>query len=511
MRKTRLSFSAALTFPAQAWSVEPTGIDARIDSMVAPVVEKLGAILFWNPFGPAGLNLGLEAENVSFILLWLLFGAIFFTVSLGFINFRRFGHAVALTMGRYRAAGSGQLTHFQALCTALSGTVGLGNIAGVAVAISAGGPGATLWMMLIGLLGMSSKYAECLLGVQYRKVDANGKVYGGPMHYLSEGLARRNLAPLGKMLAALFALMCIGGSLGGGNMFQANQVFQLSVRQFESLEGHGAMLGLGLAFVVGLVIIGGITRIADVTKRVVPFMFLVYACGALYVIGINIDKLGLAFGMIINGAFDPGAMKGGVLGVLLIGAQRAAFSNEAGIGSASIAHSAVRTKDSVTEGSVAMLEPFVDTVCICTLTALVLIFSGYATDMQGLEGAALTSAAFASVVPWFDKILLVVVWMFAFSTMLAWSYYGLQSWNYLFGRHAGKPIVELSYNMMFLIFIVIGAASAFGSVLEFADMMIISMAFPNILGLLLLNGEVRALTRDYYRRLKEGRIDRASN
>ena len=483
------------------------GIDQRIDALFTPIVERLAAIFFWDPFGPKGLNLGLEAEKMSFILLWLLFGAVFFTLALKFINFRHFGHAVALTMGRYRSSGNGQLTHFQALCTALSGTVGLGNIAGVAVAISVGGPGAMLWMMLIGLLGMSSKYAECLLGVQYRKVDANGKVYGGPMHYLSEGLARRNLAPLGKILAVLFALMCVMASIGGGNMFQANQVFLLSSGQFEGLQGHGAMLGLVLAALVGLVIIGGITRIAEVTKRVVPFMFAIYMVGALYVVGVNIDKLGWALHLIIDGAFGSESVKGGVLGVLLIGAQRAAFSNEAGIGSASIAHSAVRTEDAVTEGSVAMLEPFIDTVCICTLTALVLIFSGYATDMRGLEGAALTGAAFASVVPWFDKVLLLVVWMFAFSTMLAWSYYGLQSWNYLFGRHAGRPMVEYSYKLMFLFFIVVGSASTFGSVLDFADMMIIGMAFPNIFGLLILNGEIRELTRDYYDRLQKGRIE----
>lgn len=484
-------------------------LDQRIDSWFEPVVNWLNIVLFWDPVGEYGIvDLGLDAQ-LPFVLLWLIVGALFFTFYLGFINLRGFAHAVDLLRGGYsKKTDPGQLTHFQALSSALSGTVGLGNIGGVAVAISLGGPGATFWMILAGFLGMSLKFAECTIGVKYRSLDAGGRVFGGPMHYLSRGLAERGYARLGKVLAVWFALMCVGGSLGGGNMYQINQAYTLSAEEMDFLQGRGFWFGVFWSFLVGVVIIGGVQRIAQVAKRVVPVMCLVYIVAAVWVIGLNIDRVDEAFAAIVRGAFDPDAMRGGVLGVLIIGVQRAVFSSEAGIGSAAIAHSAVRSKEPVSEGTVALLEPFIDTVVICTMTALVLIFAGYATGHTDMGGVELTSAAFSSVLPWFQWVLLFVVWCFCFSTMLVWSYYGLQAWNYLFGRLSGTAVVELSYKLLFLACIVVGSASTLKNVLGFSDLTIVSMSLPNIVGLMLLSGEVRAAMKDYYRRLRAGTVPR---
>jgi alanine or glycine:cation symporter, AGCS family len=398
------------------------------------------------------------------------------------------------------------VSHFQALVTALSGTVGLGNIAGVAVAVTTGGAGATFWMIVAGLLGMSSKFVECTLGVKYRKINEDGEVSGGPMYYLSKGLSLQGKAGLGKVLAIVFALLCVGGSFGGGNMFQSNQAFvQLSgIEQFSFLKGNGVWFGIVLAFLVGFVIIGGIKSIANVTDKIVPFMVGIYVLSALIIIGINISHIGDAFMQIIDGAFSPDAALGGVIGVMIVGFQRAAFSNEAGVGSASIAHSAAKTDEPVSEGIVALLEPFIDTVVVCTMTALVLIFTGYASDTQGLEGAQLTSAAFeSSLGSWSKMVLGFAAVLFAFSTMISWSYYGLKSWTYLFGTSKASDYI---YKGLFLCFIVVGAASSLGAVMDFSDMMVLGMAFPNILGLYFLCKEVKFDMRDYFERIKSGAI-----
>lgn len=482
-------------------------LDERIDSWFAPIVEWLEAVLFWDPVGPHGLIDLQLGTTIPFVLLWLTIGAVFFTVYLGFINVRGFRHAFALLRGGYsRRSDPGELTHFQALSSAVSGTVGLGNIAGVAVAVSLGGPGATFWMILAGFLGMSLKFAECTLGVKYRVVDAQGRVFGGPMYYLSTGLTQHGYGVLAKVLALMFALMCVGGSLGGGNMFQVNQAYRLTALEFDVLDNHGFWFGVAWALVVGSVIIGGIRRIAEVAKRIVPMMCMVYISVALVIIVYNIERFGEAMHLIISGAFTPSAVEGGIIGVLIVGLQRAAFSSEAGIGSAAIAHSAVRSKEPVSEGTVALLEPFIDTVVICTMTALVLIFTGYATGGGELEGVELTSAAFSSVFPWFKWVLLFVVWCFCFSTMLVWSYYGLQSWNYLFGRFAGTASVEMSYKLLFLFCIVLGSASTLNTVINFSDMTIIGMSLPNVIGLMLLSKEVRTEMRHYYQRLRKGTI-----
>ena len=394
------------------------------------------------------------------------------------------------------------MSHFQALATALSATVGLGNIAGVAVAITVGGPGATFWMIVAGLLGMSSKFVECTLGVKYRVVNENGEVSGGPMYYLKNGLAKYGLANLGKVLAVIFAILCIGGSFGGGNMFQANQAYAQLSGQFPMLQGNGPMFGFLLAVLVGTVIIGGIKSIAKVTEKIVPFMAGLYILAASIIIVINFGQIGAAFAMIIEGAFAPSAAFGGFIGVLIQGFRRAAFSNEAGVGSASIAHSAAKTNQPVSEGIVSLLEPLIDTVVICTMTALVIIITGF-SGVQGIEGAQLTSAGIWKCNFWFPYVLVIAIFLFAFSTMISWSYYGLKSWTFLFGSSKKS---EITYKLIFLIFIIIGSSVSLGAVIDFSDMMILAMAFPNILGLLILSKEVKIDMKEYFSKIKTGAI-----
>ncbi|MDT0686812.1 amino acid carrier protein [Autumnicola psychrophila] len=444
-----------------------------------------------------------QSNDIPFIVVWLIFGAAFFTIRMGFINFRGFKHALELARGKYDDPDApGSITHFQALTTAVSATVGLGNIAGVAVAVSLGGAGATFWMIIAGLLGMSSKFVECTLGVKYRFINSEGRIFGGPMNYLRYGLEKRNMRGLGKFLAGFFAILGIGASFGGGNMFQANQSFEILEGQFSWLAGNGFWFGIVVAMLVGVVIIGGIKSIANVTGKVVPFMAGVYVLGALIVIGINIENIGPAFSAIFDGAFSPSALKGGVIGVMIVGFQRAAFSNEAGVGSAAIAHSTAKTNNPPSEGFVALLEPFIDTVVVCTLTALVLIFTGM-HEVEGIGGAQLTSEAFASVISWFPYVLSLAVFLFAFSTMISWSYYGMRSWTYLFGK---SKKTELVYKLLFLVFVVLGASVSLGAVLNFSDMMILAMSFPNIIGLYIMSGEVRTDLKEYFRKLKAGEL-----
>ena len=505
-------------------------LSEKINDVFVPIVDAMGSVLNFAPLSAIGVhdpvirdeqgnpmvdeNGEVRSSPIPFIVIWLIVGAIFFTVFMRFINIRGFKHSIDILRGKFdNPDNPGEVTHFQALTTALSATVGLGNIAGVAIAITVGGPGATFWMIIAGLLGMSSKFVECTLGVKYRKIDKDGVVSGGPMYYLSEGLKKRNMKGLGLVLSFIFAILVIGGSFGGGNMFQANQAFAQLALMAPSLSGYGAYFGIILAVLVGIVIIGGIKSIARVTDKIVPIMALLYVGAALVIIIMNIDKTGEAFGLIINGAFSPSAMKGGFIGVLILGFQRAAFSNEAGVGSAAIAHSAVKTDEPISEGFVSLLEPFVDTVVICTMTALVIIFTGQYNNPLGLEGAQLTSQAFGTVMTWFPYVLVVAIFLFAFSTMISWSYYGLKGFDYLFGNilektFGNRRIADTIFRIIFLGFIVVGASSTLGAVTDFSDMMILSMGIPNILGLIIMAPEVKADLTDYVKRVKSGAIKR---
>lgn len=502
-------------------------VSQRIDRAFTPLVDFLSDILFWDPFSSVGIydkqvyddnGKPLIDENgnaveapLKLIVLWLIFGGTFFTIFMRFINVRGFKHAINLVRGKYDKPGAkGEVTHFQALTTALSATVGLGNIAGVAIGITIGGPGATVWMVLAGLLGMSSKFVECTLGVKYRKINEVGEVSGGPMYYLKYGLKKKNMGFLGIVLAFLFAVLTIGGSVGGGNMLQANQAFKQFESFFPAMANHGAWYGVGMAFFVGLVIIGGIKSIARVTSKIVPVMAILYVGAALVIIGMNISQTGEAFRLIFEGAFSAEAMKGGFVGVLIYGFQRGAFSNEAGVGSAAIAHAAAKTNEPVSEGIVALLEPFVDTVVVCTMTALVIIFTGF-HDTAGLEGVQLTSAAFGSALSWFPVLLLIAVNLFAFSTLISWSYYGLKGFDFLVGGWGQKlfgtrKVTNVIYQLFFLFCIVIGASSDIMAVMNFSDMMVLAMAFPNLVGLVILAPEVSRDLKSYMSRLKSGKI-----
>jgi len=479
------------------------GIDARIDEAIKPFTDSVAGFIFTS-FPVGGVQ-------IPFVLVWLIFAASLFTVYFRFINFRAFKHGFQLVRGDYSdPLATGEVTHFQALATALSGTVGLGNIAGVAVAVSLGGPGATFWMILAGLLGMSSKFVECTLGVKYRNEYTDGTVSGGPMYYLSKGLAERShrLKTLGKVLAVMFALFCIGGSFGGGNMFQANQSFTqlVSVTGGDAswLADKGWLFGIVIATLVGLVVIGGIQGIARVTSKIVPFMAVIYVTAGLLIILINISEVPAAFAAILSGAFSAEGIAGGVIGVLFQGFKRAAFSNEAGIGSAAIAHSAVRTNRPVTEGFVALYEPFVDTVVVCTVTALVIIITGtWNPSVDPSQGVALTSAAFESAISWFPWVLTVAVVLFAFSTMISWSYYGLKAWTYLFGE---SLITDAVYKILFLFFIIIGSSMKLGAVIDFSDAMIFAMAFPNVLGIYFLMPVVKRELDEYWADYKAGNL-----
>lgn len=474
-----------------------------------------------------------EEFQIPWVLFVLIGGALYFTIYFKLINITGFLTAIRVVRGKYEDiekhgadtlygdvtpneqadiietirddGADGEVSHFQALTAALSATVGLGNIAGVAVAVSIGGPGATFWMIIAGLLGMASKFAECTLGVKYRDVGPDGTVYGGPMYYLKKGLAQKGMGGIGKVLAVLFAIFVIGGSFGGGNMFQSNQAAAQFVKLF-ALEGTSASMWFGavIAIIVGIVIIGGIKRIAMVTEKVVPFMAAIYVLAALVIIGINYKYIGSAFSLIFEGAWTGLGIAGGAVGVLIQGFRRGAFSNEAGVGSAAIAHAAVRTKYPASEGIVALLEPFIDTVVICTMTSLVIIITNFDNNIlqygvEIKEGVELTATAFDSVIPHFSIVLTIAVILFAFSTMISWSYYGMQGWVFLFGR--GK-VTELIYKMLFCIFIWIGAVISLGSVIDFSDAMIFAMVVPNIIGVVILTPVIRKELKRYMNAIK---------
>lgn len=479
---------------------ESLTIDEQIDVWIAPATSAIENIIFY--------PIVIGGHDIPFILIWLILGAVSLTFYLKFINIRGFKHAIEIVKGKYTHEGDpGEVTHFQALTAALSGTVGLGNIAGVAIAISLGGPGATFWMIIAGFFGMTSKFVECALAVKFRNVHADGSISGGPMYYLSKGLAEKGWGRFGAFLAAFFSIMCIGAAFGAGNMFQINQAAQqfLSLPFIEGtfFEGSAWIFGLIIAVLVAFVIIGGIKSIANVTEKIVPFMCGIYIIGALIVIFANIGRIPAAFGLILDGAFNGTAIAGGIVGVLIQGIRRAAFSNEAGIGSAAIAHSAVKTSEPVTEGFVASLEPFVDTIIVCTMTALVIVVTGtYKTGLN--DGIAITSNAFATVIDWFPYVLTMAVILFAFSTMISWSYYGLKAWTYLFGKGNFSVVI---YKFTFCVFIVIGASMSLNNVIGFSDGMLFAMSLPNIVGLYILAPLVKKDMNSFIRRVENETIE----
>ena len=623
MKKALFILFALLT-PYLSMAAEK-GLDQKIDEAFKPFADLVGSIIFF------------EIMGTPFVLILLVASALFFTIYFGFPNIRFFGKAINVVRGKYdhldqTSSGNkdlaidgdikdtisdeskeGEVTHFQALATAVSGTVGNGNIAGVALAIALGGPGATFWMIVCGLLGMSSKFVECTLGVQYRDIGKDGTVYGGPMYYLSKGLKERGFATLGKITAVLFAIFCIGGSFGGGNAAQSNQA-TIVLKDLMGIQSTsaGAVIGIVLAIVIGIIIIGGIKRIASVTEKVVPFMAVMYLIACLYIIFTNFSFIDDAFSLIFTEAFNPKAIGvGGVIGVLLVGFKRAAFSNEAGAGSASIAHSAVKTKYSASEGLVALLEPFIDTVVICTMTALVIIIFNFGgesgkprfqygkvevqEEFQGIElnkeiykvekehivvngitiqntdkgfpivsvatwedslgneisdrdttflnpfayakingvdykkegdfyivggekhkdfegkvmikgklyeGAGITTQAFDEYIPFSKWFLTIAVVLFAVSTMISWSYYGLQSWKFLFGRGKGA---DITYKVLFLVFVIIGASASMSSIWGFSDAMIFAMVFPNMIGLFFLFPVVKKQLTRYFEAIKSSK------
>ena len=502
-----LLLGSATTLVAQATDTvavvveaTPGGFMATVDSAVGVINGWIAAfffydVMFWD-----------EEVVLPFVVLWLVFGSLFLTIRMGFINIRAFKHAINVTRGKYSdPSDAGEVSHFQALAAALSATVGLGNIAGVAIAVSLGGPGATFWMIVAGLIGMSAKFAECTLGQKYREVRPDGRVMGGAMFYLSKGLGELNMPRLGKVLAIMFAILCVGGALGGGNTFQVNQSMNAVQESMPFLVAYPWAYGLVMAALVGVVIIGGIKRIAEVAGKIVPTMVGVYVAAALYILFSNSSLIPGAFWLIIDSAFSSDAAYGGFIGVLVMGFRRAAFSNEAGAGSAAIAHSAARTPYPAREGIVALLEPFIDTVVVCTMTALVIIITGAyndpanATLIAGNQGAALTSRAFGQQISWFPYILGVCVILFAFSTMISWSYYGERCWAYLFGDGQSR-----SFQILFVTCTFLGSIISAQNVLDFGDLMILGMAFPNLIGVMLLSGHVRKDLDAYWGMYKRG-------
>jgi AGCS family alanine or glycine:cation symporter len=490
--------------PAAPQTQDEGGFMASTDRAMGAVNGIIASVfffdlIFWDNNQP-------DQISIPIVVLWLVFGAVFLTFRMGFINFRAFKHAVNVTRGRYSSPDDpGEVSHFGALTAALSATVGLGNIAGVAIAIATGGPGATFWMITAGLFGMTAKFTECTLGQRYREVRPDGRIMGGAMFYLSKGLAELKMPMLGKVLAVLFAILCIGGSFAGGNAFQVNQSMNAVQETIPFVRDFPWIYGLLMTFLVGIVIIGGIRRIAATAERIVPTMILVYVAASIWIIMLHITEVPAMLMMIVREAFSPQAAYGGFLGVLIIGFRRAAFSNEAGAGSAAIAHSAARTEYPVREGIVALLEPFIDTVVVCTMTALVIIISGaynnpeYATLISGNQGAGLTSRAMGSHISWFPYVLSLAVFLFAYSTMISWSYYGERCWAYLFGDNA-----SMSYRLLFLVFTFLGSIITATQVLEFGDLMILGMAFPNILGIVLLSSRVRADLNIYWQKFRAG-------
>jgi len=478
-------------------------IDQMINKALSPISDVVSGLVFYSVPVIDGVSLPL-------ILIWLAFIAFFTSFYFGFVNIRYFKRGFYIALGRINHKGDdkaeGDITPFQALATTLSGTVGLGNIAGVAVAISIGGPGAVFWMVLMGFFSMSTKFLEATLGVQYRVKNHHGSLSGGPMYYLRDGLSEMGWPKLGMVMAVLFALCSVAGAIGAGNMFQVNQVHQqlVNVTGGEELSywsDKGWIFGLIMATLVSVVIIGGIKSIAGVASKIVPVMGVVYVGSSLIVIGYNFEEIPTALSTIISSAFSTEAGLGGLIGAVIQGVRRAAFSNEAGIGSAAITHSVAKNQYPVAQGMVAMLGAFFDTVVICFITALVIVLSGVPLDPQGgIEGVTLTSRAFETVMPWYPYVLACVVGLFAYSTMITWCYIGAKGVEFLIGN---SYLVDLIYKLIFCFMIVVGASASLNVIIDLSDAMYFAMAIPNIIGLYLLAPKVKRQLKNYIQSIEK--------
>jgi AGCS family alanine or glycine:cation symporter len=453
----------------------------------------------------------MEGASFPFVVALLIIGGVYLTLKMGFVNLRMFGHSLAIVRGKYKTReDKGLISPFQSLATALSATVGIGNIAAVSIAISLGGAGAAFWMITAGFLGMTLKFTEVTLSLKYREFLPDGTIMGGGMEYLSRGLADKGMAKTGKVMAMVFAFFMILGALGAGNTFQISQSLSIMQGQIPFLNEFPWVFGVIMAGITGLVIIGGIKRIAHVAEKIVPIMVIFYLLMVFWVLGTYFTAIPDAFALIFTEAFTPTAVAGGIFGAMIQGFQRAVFSNEAGLGSAGIAHSASRVKYPVRQGLVSLYEPFIDTVVVCTMTALVIILTGsYLGGTEALDaaiaakqGAVITSTAFGSVVSWFPTVLGFAIFMFAFSTMISWAYYGERAWVYLFGSKT-----SILYKLIFLGFIIIATIVDTGTMVDFSSILFLALAIPNIFGLLIMSGDVRKMLTEYMKKLKSGELD----
>ena len=489
MRIIVLSILNLILFTQKAFA---SGIDEKIEKYFAPFSDNFSEFIF-SPIEICG-------AEVPILIFITIAASIFCTFYLRCIGIWGFKHSLYQIFHKKDTSGhQGEVSSLGALATALSGTIGLGNIAGVAIAISIGGPGAMFWMCTGAIFGMALKFCEVTLSLKYRRFNKDGSVSGGPMFYIERGFAKKGYHSLGKTLAYVFALACLPGTVGGGCMLQTNQATQ----QFINITGgensffahHSWVFGLIVAFVVGLVILGGIKSIAKVTSKVVPIMCLIYIGTSIAIILINFMHIPHAIYTIFHEAFFPKAVTGGIIGCIIIGLRRSIQSNEAGIGSSPIAYAAVKTNEPVSQGFVSMIEPFIDTVVVCSMTAFVIILTGeYLNYTDGISGVELTSSAFASAFSFFPYILAIVIILFALSTMLSWAYYGQKAWTFLVGEGHKRIIF---YQLIFCCFIIIGSSMNLRSIIDFTDATYLVMAAPNLIAIFVLLKDIKADLKEY--------------
>ena len=450
------------------------------------VIDKLSDLVFF--------QVNILGIDIELVVLWLAIPMLYFTVHLGFINFRGMGAGIRALKGQFSGPKMpGKMSPFAALSTALSGTIGLGNIAGVAIALSTGGPGAAFWMFIIGWVAMTLKCAEVTLGLKYREILPNGDVRGGPMYTLKNGLASRGYAKIGLAIGGIYAFLALFGAIP---LIQVNQ----SYAQVAHVTGIDFPLtyGIIMAALVGLVVINGVGWLSRVTSAIVPAMGIVYLGGIFAILALHFEQIPAAIGLIISDAFTGEAAAGGAIGAFVVGMRRAVYSSEAGIGSAVIAHAQARTDEPASEGLVALLEPFLDTVVICSLGAIAMVVAGtYVGDVEGIE---ITSNAFATVADWFPYLLAVAVFLFGFSTLCAWGFYGQQAWGYLFGH---SKVSIWSYKFIYVICLPVGALLELGQVIKLVDSAFFLMAIPNIIALYIFAPEIKREIFGYLERQKE--------